>query len=96
MKLATLYESYSSMDFDLDVATESKSVLCETYDEAVAWAEAEMREGRDPGITWEWQHNDDDVLQGGHFVGIFATECNEYGTPEESFLCVKDIKKLGE
>ena len=90
MKLATLYEAYSSMDFDLDIATESKVVLCDTHEQAVAWAESEIKEGRDPETKWEWAH----TPEAG--ISILATECNEYGTEEESWLVVRDIKKIGE
>jgi len=89
MKLATLYEGYSSMDFDLDVATEARSVLCDNYDEAIRWAEATVKEGRDPEVKWEWANTLETTG-----VAILSTECNEYGSEEESFLFVKDIVKI--
>jgi hypothetical protein len=88
MLLATLYENYQSMDFDLDIALESPSVLCDDAKEALEWAEATIKEGRDPETEWEWTMNAESGIH------IFHTECNEYGTPEDSWLVLKEIQKL--
>lgn len=89
--LATLFPDYESMDFDLECAVETPLRLVITFEQAVEWANAELREGRDDSIKWEYEEYDDGVLQGGNRVGRWTTECNEDGTSEEWLLFVRDV-----
>ena len=94
MKLATLFQHYTAMDFDLDIAMEAEKHLCSTAEQAIEWAKATILEGRSGDTNWTESTFDDGVMQGRSLVFQMSTECNEYGQEEENLLFVQDIKAL--
>ena len=87
-QLATIYPAYSSMDFDLEAATETLKRLVITWEQAVEWAGEEITEGREIKLD-EWAY--EEFVKGPRRLAIFSIECNEYGTPEEWLLFMEDV-----
>ena len=85
--LATLFPHYVEGEFDVEVAWESPKRLVLNWEQARNWAEAELHEGRDDSIEWEYT----EVVRGGRLIVFWRTECNEQGSPEEWFLVVEDV-----
>jgi len=83
--LATLYSAYNGVDFDLEAAMQTPKRLVITFDDAVRWAELEMKEGR--GEPIEWQRTDG---ESGRWVE-WTTECNEQNESETWILTIEDV-----
>jgi hypothetical protein len=83
--LATLYPNYDPTDFDLEISMETPKRLVITFADAIRWAEAELKEGRDESTKWE-RHDS----ESGRWVE-WNTECNEHGATESWILAVEDV-----
>lgn len=87
MLLATLFPAYNALEFDIEIATESPIRLVKTVEEAMEWAEAEIREGRDPDLEVVLEEN------AGGFVSWIIPR-NEDGSVEEWLLHVREIGEV--
>jgi hypothetical protein len=88
--LATLYPAYSGMDFDIETALEAPKRLVLNWEQAVKWANEELREGRDASLEWEYR----EFINGTRRGGWWRTECNEYGDTEEWILYVEEVRSF--
>ena len=84
--LASLYPNYDSLGYDFEAAYECPKRLVITFDDAKAWAESELDEGREPQ-KWEYEEYDSSVRR----FGQWNCKCNEYGEAEVWILVVEDV-----
>ena len=89
VKLATIYANHVSGDFDVEIAAQSQKKIVTSWEEAVAWIEAEIKEGREAQPEWtrqEWTQ----PLQSLRMES-WSTPSNEYGYEEVWILAVEDV-----
>jgi hypothetical protein len=90
IKLATIHENYIAGYFNFEIAVMARKKVVASYEDAVAWAEAEMKEGRDAKTEWartEWPAPTNNTR-----VTSWNTPCNEEGYEEEWIMVVEDVE----